>query len=93
MEKWYNKQFGANPHKNDKCLSATAPAPLLLKDASGYWHGQPGLVELERRVSIVARWRGNTEGAFARILYGLGFVGMRPVVQNIRAALGITQRS
>ena len=62
---------------------------LLLKDAPRYRHGHPSLEELERRVPVVARMLGNTEGTFARILRDLGFASMRPVVRNIRAPLDI----
>ena len=62
---------------------------LLLKDAPRYWHGHPSLDELERRVPVVARMLGNTEGTFARILRDLGFASTRPVVRNIRAPLDI----
>ena len=89
MENWYNKQFTTNPDKNDKSLNTTALAVLLLRDAPRYWHGHPSLEELERRVSIVARMLGNTEGTFARILRDLGFVSTQPVVRNIRAPLDI----
>ena len=68
MDNWYNKQFTTNPDKNDKSLNATALAVLLLRDAPCYWQGHPSLEELERRVPIVARMLGNTEGTFARIL-------------------------
>ena len=87
MDNWYNKQFTANPDKNDKSLNATGLAVLLLKDAPRYWHGHPSLEELERRVPVVARMLGNTEGTFARILRELGFASTRPVVRNIRALL------
>ena len=33
IDNWYNKQFTTNPDKNDKSLSATALADLLLRDA------------------------------------------------------------
>ena len=89
MDNWYNKQFTTNPDKNDKSLNATALVVLLLRDAPRYWHGHPNLQELERRVPIVARMRGNTEGSFARILCDLGFASTRPVVQNIRAPLDV----
>ena len=89
MDNWYNKQFTTNPDKNDKSLNATALAVLLLKDAPRYWHGHPSLEELERRVPIVARMLGNTEGTFARILRDLGFASTRPVVRNIKAPLDI----
>ena len=89
MDNWYNKQFTTNPDKNNKSLNATALSVFLLKDAPRYWHGHPSLEELERRVSVVARMLGNTEGTFARILRDLGFASMRPVVRNIRAALDI----
>ena len=89
MDNWYNKQFTTNPDKNDKSLNATALAVLLLKDAPRYWHGVPSLEELERRVPVVARMLGNTEGTFARILRDLGFASTRPVVRNIRAPLDI----
>ena len=87
MDNWYNKQFTTNHDKNDKSLNATALAVLLLKDAPRYWHGHPSLEELERRVPVVARMLGNTEGTFARILRDLEFASTRPVVQNIRAPL------
>ena len=89
MDDWYNKQFTTNPDKNDKSLNATTLAVLLLRDAPRYWHGHPSLEELERRVPIVARMLGNTEGTFARILRDLGFASTRPVVRNIRAPLDI----
>ena len=89
MDNWYNKQFTTNPDKNDKSLNATALAVLLLRDAPRYWHGHPSLEELERRVPVVARMLGNTEGTFARILRHIGFASTRPVVPNIRAPLGI----
>ena len=89
MDNWYNKQFTTNPDKNGKSLNATALAVLLLKDAPRYRHGHPSLKELERRVPVVARMLGNTEGTFARILRDLGFASTRPVVQNIRAPLDI----
>ena len=89
MDNWYNKQVTTNPDKNDKSLNATALAVLLLKDAPRYWHGHPSLEELERRVPVVARILGNTEGTFARILRDLGFASTRPVVRNIRAPLDI----
>ena len=62
---------------------------LLLQDALRYWHGHPSLEELERRVPVVARMLGNTEGTFAGILRDLGFASTRPVVRNIRALLDI----
>ena len=62
---------------------------LLLKDAPHYWHGHPSFEELERRVPVVARLLGNTDGTFARILRDLGFASTRPVVRNIRAPLDI----
>ena len=89
MDNWYNKQFTTNPDKNDKSLNATALAVFLLRDAPRYWHGHPSLEELERRVPVVARMLGNTEGTFARILRDLGFASTRPVVRNIRAPLDI----
>ena len=89
MDNWYNKQFTTNPDKKNKSLNATALAVLLLKDAPRYWHGHPSLEELERRVSVVARMLGNTEGTFACILRDLGFASTRPVVRNIRAPLDI----
>ena len=89
MDSWYNKQFTTNCDKNDKSLNATALAVLLLKDAPRYWHGHPSLEELERRVPVVARMLGNTEGTFARILRDLGFASTRPVVRNITAPLDI----
>ena len=89
MDNWYSKQFTTNPDKNHKSLNATALAVLLLRDAPRYWHGHPSLEELERRVPVVARMLGNTEGAFARILRDLGFASTRPVVRNIRAPLDI----
>ena len=89
MDNWYNKQFTTNPDKNDKSLNATALAVLLLRDAPRYWHGHPSLEELERRVPVVARMLGNTEGTFARILRNLGLASKRPVVRNIRAPLDI----
>ena len=89
MDNWNNKQFDTNPDKNDRSLNATALAVLLLKDASRYWHGHPSLEELERRVPVVARMLGNTEGTFARILRDLGFTSTRPVVRKIRAPLDI----
>ena len=89
MDNWYNKQFTTNPDKKDKSLNATALTVLLLKDAPRYWHGHPSLEELERRVYVVARMLGNTEGTFARILRDLGFASTRPVVRNIRAPLDI----
>ena len=89
MDNWYNKQFTTNPDKNDKSLNATALTVLLLRDPPRYWHGHPSLEELERRVPVVARMLGNTEGAFARILRDLGFASTRPVVRNIRAPLDI----
>ena len=89
MDNWYNKQFTTNPDKNDKSLNATALVVLLLKDAPCYWHGHPSLEELERRVPVVARMLGNTEGTFAPILRDLGFASTRPVVRNIRAPLDI----
>ena len=87
MDNWYNKQFTTNPDKNDKSRNATAVS--LLRDASRYWQGHPSLEELERRVPVVARMLGSTEGTFARILRDLGFAGMRPVVRNTRAPLDI----
>ena len=87
INNWYNKQFTTNPDKNDKSLNATALAVLLLRDAPRYWQGHPSLEELERRVPVVARMLGNTEGTFARILRDLGFASTRPVVRNIRAPL------
>ena len=92
MDNWYNKQFTTNPDKNDKSLNATALAVSLLRDAPRYWHGHPSLEELERRVPVVARMLGNTEGTFARILCDLGFASTRPVVRNIRALLDIIRR-
>ena len=89
MDNWYNKQFTTKPDKNDKSLNATALAVLLLRDAPRYWQGHPSLEELERRVPVVARMLGNTEGTFARILRDLGFASTRPVVRNIRAPLDI----
>ena len=89
MDNWYNKQFTTNPDNNDKSLNATALAVLLLRNAPGYWHGHPSLEELERRVPVVARMLGNTEGTLARILRDLGFASTRPVVRNIRAPLDI----
>ena len=89
MDNWYNKQFTTNPDKNDKSLNATALAVLLLKDAPRYWHGHPSLEDLERRVPIVVRMLGNTEGTFAHILQDLGFASTRPVVRNVRAPLDI----
>ena len=89
MDNWYNKQFTTNPDKNDQSLNATALAVLLLRDASCYWHGHPSLEDLERRVPVVARMLGNTEGTFARILRDLGFASTRPVVRSIRAQLDI----
>ena len=89
MENWYNKQFTTNPDKKDKSLNATTLAVLLLRDAPRYWHGHPSLEELERRVPVVARMLGNTEGTFARILRDLRFASTRPVVRNIRAPLDI----
>ena len=89
MDNWYNKQFSTNLDKNDKSLNATALAVLLPRDAPHYWHGHPSLEELERRVPVVARMLGNTEGTFARILCDLGFASTRPVVRNIRALLDI----
>ena len=89
MDNWHNKQFTTNPDKIDKSLTATALAVLLLRDAPRYWHGHPTLEELERRVSVVARMLGNTEGTFDRILRDLGFASTRPVVQNVRAPLDI----
>ena len=89
MDNWYNKQFTTNADRNDKSLNATALAVLLLRDASRYWHGHPSLEELERRVPVVARMLGNTEGTFARILRDLGFVSTRPVVRDVRAPLEI----
>ena len=85
MDNWYNKQFTTNPVKNDKSLNATAFAVLLLRDAPPYWHGHSRLKQLERRVPVVARMLGNTEGTFACILRDLGFASTRPVVRNIRA--------
>ena len=89
MDNSYNKQFTTNPDKNNKSLNATALAVLLLRDAPRYWHGHPSLEELERRVPVVARMVGNTEGTFARILRDVGFASTRPVVRNIRAPLDI----
>ena len=89
MDNLYNKQFTTNPDKKGKSLDATALAVLLLWDAPGYWHGHPSLEELERRVPLVARMLGNTEGTFACILRDLGFASTRPVVRNIRAPLDI----
>ena len=89
MDSWYNKQFTTNPDKNDKSLNATALAVLLLRDALRWWHGHPSLKELERRVPVVARMLGNTEGTFARFLRDLGFASTRAVVQSIRAPLDI----
>ena len=93
MDNWYSKQFTTNPDKNDKSLNATPLAVLLLRDAPRYWHGQPSLEELERRVPVVARMLGNTEGTFARILRDLGFASTRPVARNIRAPLDSCERS
>ena len=89
MDNRYNKQFTTNPDKNDKSLIATALAVLLLRDAPRYWHSHPSLEELERRVCVVARMLGTTEGTFARILRDLEFASTRPVVRNIRAPLDI----
>ena len=89
MDNSYKKECTTNPEKNDKSLNATALAVLLLRDAPRYWHGHPSLEELERRVPVVARMLGNTEGTFARILRDLGFASTRPVVRNIRAPLDI----
>ena len=89
MDNCYDKQFTTNPDKNDKSLNATALAVLLLRDAPRYWHGHPSLEELERRVPVVARMLGNTEGMFARILRDLEFASTRPVVRIIRAPLDI----
>ena len=89
MDNAYNKRFTTNPDKNDKSLTATALAVLLLSDSSRYWHGHPSLEELERRVPVVARMLGNTEGTFARILCDLGVASTRPVVRDIRAPLDI----
>ena len=89
MDNWNNKRFTTNPDKNDQSLNATTLAVMLLRDAPRYWHGHPSLEELERRVPVVARMLGNTEGTFARILRDLGFASMRPVVRNIRAPLDI----
>ena len=87
MDNWYNKLFTTNPNKNDKSLNATTLAVLLLRGAPRYWHGHPSLEELERRVPMVVRMLGNTEGTFARILRHLGFASTRLVVRNIRAPL------
>ena len=87
MDNWYNRQFTTSPDKNDKGLNTTALAVLLLKDAPRYWHGHPSQEELERRVPVVARMLGNTEGTFARILRDLEFASTQPVVRNIRAPL------
>ena len=89
MDNWYNKQFTTNRDENDKSLNATALPVLLLRDAPRYWHDHPSLEELERRVPVVARMLGNTEGTFAGILRDLGFASTRPVVRNIRALLDI----
>ena len=89
MDNWYNKQLTTNPDKKDKSLNATALAVLLLNDAPRYWHGHSSLEELERRVPVVARMLGNTEGTFARILRDLGLASTRPVVRDIRAPLDI----
>ena len=89
MDNWYKKQFTTNPDKNDKSLNATGLAVLLLRDAPRYWHGHPSLEELERRVPVVARMLGNTDGTLARILRDLGFASTWPVVRNIRAPLDI----
>ena len=89
MDNCSNKQFTTNPDKNDKSRNATGLAVLLLRDAPRYWHGHPSLEELERRVPLVARMLGNTEGTFARILRELGFASTWPVVRNIRAPLDI----
>ena len=89
MDNWYKKQFTTNPDKNNKSLNATALAVLLLRDAQRYWHGHPSLEELERRVPVVARMLGNTEGTFACILRDRGFASTRPVVRNIMAPLDI----
>ena len=89
MDNWYNEQFTTNPDKSDKSRNATALAVLPLRDALRYWHGHHSLEELERRVPVVARMLGNTEGTFARILRDLGFASTRPVVRNIRAPLDI----
>ena len=89
MDNWYNKPFTTNPDKNDKSLNATALAVLLQKNAPRYWHGYRSLEVLERRVPVVARMLGNSEGTFARILHDLGFASTRPVVPNIRAPLDI----
>ena len=80
MDNWYNKKFSPNPDKNDKSLKATALADLLLRDAARYWHGHPSLEELERRVPVVARMLGTTQGTFARIMRDLGFASTRPGV-------------
>ena len=92
MHNWYNKQFSTNPDKENKSLNATALAVLLLRDAPSYWHGHPSLQEVERRVPVVARMLGNTEGTFASILRDLGFASTRPFVRNIRAPLDIIRR-
>ena len=89
MDNWYNRQFTTNPDKNDKSLNATALAVLLLRHTPRYWHGHPSPEELERRVPVVARMLGNTEGTFARILLSLSFASTRRVVRNIRAPLHI----
>ena len=80
MDNWYNKQFTTTPDKNDESLNATELAVLLLRDAPRYWHGHPSLEEVERRVHVVARMLGNTEGTFACILGDLGFASTRPIV-------------
>ena len=82
MDNGYNKQFTTIPDKNDKSLNATALAVLLLKDAPRYWLGHPSLEELERRVPVVARMLGNTEGTVARILHDLGFASTGPVAKH-----------
>ena len=89
MDNWDNKEFTTSHDKNDKTLNATAMAVLLLRDAPRYCHGHPSLKELERRVSIVARMLGKTQGTFVRILCDLGLASTRLVVRNIRAPLDI----
>ena len=89
MDNWYSKQFTTNPDKRNKNLNAAAFAVLLLRDAPRYWHGHPSLEDLERRVPVVARMPGNTEGTLARIMHDLGFASARLVVRNIRALLDI----
>ena len=92
INNWYNKQFTTNPDKDEKSLNPTALAPLLLRDAPGYWHGHSRLGELKRRIPIVACMLRNTEGMFARILRDLGFASnARPRARLLVTTVRITR--